>query len=305
MGKKNKVLIMLVLVLLLIFSLVYVKLFNSRKYSIEIKGVTRQYLLHAPNSTSKMPLIIALHGYTDNPRLMKFYSGLSRKSNKEKFIVAYPYGTRNKEDNNLSWNGGSCCGNGVLNNVDDVSFINNLTDELVKKYNIDPKKIYVVGFSNGALLAYRIAAETPERYNAFAIVSGSIGGKVYKNLPEFNISKPKKPVSILMMHGEKDVRISYFGGENQKKDGSFKSFEESTNFWIENNNCINPKTMDNSKVNHKSYLKCDNNVKTETYTVKNSGHIWPGGILELVKNLKGQTVSATDIIWDFFKGANK
>ena len=63
--------------------------------------------------------------------------------------------------------------------------------------------------------------------------------------------------------------------------------------------------MDNSKVNHKSYLKCDNNVKTETYTVKNSGHIWPGGILELVKNLKGQTVSATDIIWDFFKGANK
>jgi polyhydroxybutyrate depolymerase len=177
----------------------YLNFLASKKYALQSDGVNREYLLHFPRSYSSkdnFPLVIALHGYTDNPRLMEFYSGLSREADREGFVVVYPYGTKNEKDKNLSWNGGSCCGNGVLSDVKDVEFINNLTDELIRKYKIDPKKIFIVGFSNGGLLTHRIASVAPERYKAFAVVSGSIGGKVYKKLPEYVIPLPTKTIII-------------------------------------------------------------------------------------------------------------
>ncbi len=247
-----------------------------------------------------MPLVIALHGYKDNPRLMEFYSGLSRNANKEKFIVVYPYGTKNAEDKNLSWNGGVCCGNGVLSNADDVAFINGLTDELIKTRNVDPKRVYIVGFSNGALLAYKIASETPDKYKAVAIVSGSIGGKVYKKLPPYQIPDPKKPMSILIMHGMKDQRIPYLGGENANEDGSFKSFKESADFWIKSNGCKASIKTEDKIVIHESFEKCEEGINTQLYTIKNSRHVWPGGLAEIMKNINRQSFPATDIIWNFF-----
>jgi len=280
--------------------MLYLNFFNSRKYSLDINGFTRDYLLHAPSSSEKMPLVIALHGYKDYPRLMEFYSGLSRKADKEKFIVAYPYGTNNQEDKNLSWNGGVCCGNGVLSNVSDVEFINNLTDELIRTQNVDPKRVYVVGFSNGALLAYRIAAETPDKYKAFAIVSGSIGGKVYKKLPPYVIPDPKKPISVLIMHGMNDKRIPYLGGENANKDGSFKSFKDSGDLWIRSNVCGDGVKAENKLIIHESFSKCKDEVNIDLYTVKDSGHVWFGSLMEFPKNFMGKAVPATDIIWNFF-----
>lgn len=298
--RKQKSFIVLAIAFLLILILIYFNFFNSQKHSIQVNEVNRDYLLHVPSGSEKMPLVIALHGYKDNPRFMEFYTGLSRKADKEKFIVVYPYGTKSDDDKNLSWNSGACCGNGVLSNIDDVTFINNLTDQLIKNHNIDPGKIYLTGFSNGALLVYRIASEAPERYKGVAIVSGSIGGKVYKKLPEYEIPAPKKPIAILMMHGVIDERIPYLGGENKNKDGSFKSFSESTDFWIKNNNCQNEKKTVNDKITHSSFEECSNNAKTEIYSIKNSGHVWFGSLMEFPRNFMGKTMPATNTILTFF-----
>ncbi len=304
--KKSKIFILGFLTLSLILVMILLNFLGSKKQSIELGGSTREYLLHlsrSHDSSENLPLVIALHGYTDNPRLMEFYSGLSRKSDREGFVVVYPYGTKNDTDKNLSWNGGSCCGNGVLSNVEDVQFINSLTDELIEKYKIDPERIYIAGFSNGGLLAHRIASETPERYKAIAVVSGAIGGKVYKKLPPYIIPNPKKPVSMLLMHGMKDSRIPYKGGLNNSKDGEFKSFKESSELWIQNNNCKGSLKTENKVSINESFENCENETRVELYSVKESGHMWFGGIGELFKNLKGESISATSIIWSFFKTA--
>ncbi len=278
---------------------------STKKHSIDFKGENREYLLHIPKSYKsgdKFPLVIALHGYKDNPRLMEFYTGLSRKADREKFIVVYPFGTKNNDDKNLSWNGGVCCGNGVTNDVDDVGFINSLTDELVKNYKIDAGKIYLVGFSNGALLTYRIISETPERYRAAAVVSGSIGGKVYKKLPEFRIEDPKSSISLIAIHGLEDGRIPYGGGTNKAGDGSFASFQEATDLWMEANNCSKVKLEENETVKVQKFEKCDKNL--ELYTVKNAGHVWGGGILDYKNVLKRKSFPTTDVILDFLKLSN-
>lgn len=303
---KSKILILGFLVFLLTLVMIFLNFLGSKKQSIELGDSTREYLLHLPrsyNASDNFPLVIALHGYTDNPRLMEFYSGLSKKADREDFVVVYPYGTKSSSDKNLSWNGGSCCGNGVLSNVEDVKFINSLTDELIKKYKVDAKRIYIAGFSNGGLLAYRIASETPERYKAIAVVSGSIGGKVYNKLPPYIIPNPKKPISVLLMHGMKDSRIPYNGGLNEIKNGDFKSFKDSSDLWIKSNNCKGVLKTENKISINELYENCEDKTRIELYSVKESGHMWFGGIGELVKNLKGESISATDTIWDFFHNA--
>lgn len=284
--------------------MIFLNFLGSKKQLIETNGSTREYLLHLPrsyDSSDNLPLVIALHGYTDNPRLMEFYSGLSRKAEKENFIVVYPYGTKSEDDKNLSWNGGSCCGNGVLSDVKDVEFINKLTDELITKYKIDPKKVYITGFSNGGLLAYRIASETPVRYKAIAVVSGTIGGKVYKKLPEYVVPTPNKPISMLLMHGMKDGRIPYRGGLNEAKNGEFKSFQDSSELWIKNNSCTGTLKTENDISIHESYENCELDTNVELYSVKKSGHMWFGGVGEFIKNLKGESIPATNLIWSFFE----
>lgn len=300
--KRPGLVFLLVIISCIILIMILLSLFNSRKKSIQVNGNNREYLIHTPllKNSEKMPLVIALHGYTDNPRLMEFYSGFSRKSEKEKFVVVYPYGTKNEKDKNLSWNAGSCCGNGVLKDIDDVTFINALTDELIKNNNIDPKRIFLVGFSNGGLLVHRIASETPSRYKGVAVVSGTIGGKVYKELDPYVVSDPKKPISILMMHGQIDTRIPYLGGLNNNKDGDFKSFKESSNLWIKNNKCEGMIEAREKNVIKQVFENCSLDGKIELYSIKDGGHIWFGSIFDLIKNKKLSNISSTDTIWNFF-----
>jgi polyhydroxybutyrate depolymerase len=99
----------------------------------------------------------------------------------------------------------------------------------------------------------------------------------------------------------KDSRIPYEGGLNIKKDGSFESFEDSKELWKKINECSNSINSENNLVIHESSPDCKDGVKSEFYSVKNSGHVWPGSVLELVKNIKNQSFPATDVIWNFFR----
>lgn len=305
MELKQITIVTLVLIIILVFLILnYLSIFRTKKYTFNFNGINREYLLHLPSGYSSLknyPLVVALHGFGDHPRFIEQYSGLSRLSDKEKFIVVYPYGSQNKTTQKFSWNGGSCCGEALNKNIDDVMFINNLVDALSKKYNVDSKKVYLTGFSNGAILTYRIAAQSPEKFAAFAVVAGSIGGKTRTNDPYYTIPSPKKPVPILIMHGKKDGSITYLGGQNEAKNASFTSFAESTNFWLKNNKAKDKEIVSNEIFIHEDYKKNPNGERVEVYTVKESGHVWFGGVMEIKNNLMGKSISATNIIWDFFK----
>ncbi len=297
----------ILIVLLFSFSIIivlnYFSLLSTKKYSFKFQNTNREYLLHLPSGykpTNSYPLVVALHGFGDHPRFIEQYSGLSRLSDKQKFIVVYPYGLQNIKTKKFSWNGGSCCGEAFNNKADDVSFINNLVDDLTKKYKVNPKKIYLTGFSNGGLLTYRIAADTPEKFAAFAIVSGSIGGKVKTNDPYFNLPKPKASVSILIMHGKNDNLIPYHGGLNKDKSATFTSFKESVDFWVNNNQAIKKDSTENENLILDKYEGVNKLKNIEAYTIKNSGHAWFGSIMEYKNILLGKSVPATALIWNFF-----
>jgi len=258
---------------------------NTFYASFEFGGRTRTYMIHIPPSydgSNPTPLVISLHGYGGNARSSEEVTGFTEKSDKESFIAVYPEGI------GQSWNGPYCCGEAYSSNVDDVGFIRELINRLEQEYNIDPDRIYVAGFSNGAIMAYHLAAELSDKIAAIAPVAGSIGGKFNGNAPLQKIAEPLNPVSVVIFHGTNDTSIYYYGGLSSN--GLFSlSVAESTSFWVNHDGCAKtPQTEISPDGNTVKdvYSGGKNGTEVVLYTLVGFGHNWPA--------------IATDVIWDFF-----
>ena len=59
-------------------------------------------------------------------------------------------------------------------NVDDVAFIKALLDDLAQFVQVDDRRVYATGISNGAIMAYRLTSELSERIAAIAPAAGPI-----------------------------------------------------------------------------------------------------------------------------------
>src|SRR3989344_9520993 len=147
------------LLLFLIFAMLFDRsFFGTKTYSLKIDNLEREYKVHLPKGYrggNKYPLVIVLHGLSDNPTLVELNYGMSKKADREKFIALYPKGTGKSP----SWNAQFCCGEAQKNNVDDVKFIDSLVKTAILDFAVDKNRIFVVGFSNGGMIAYRLAAE--------------------------------------------------------------------------------------------------------------------------------------------------
>ena len=185
--------------------------------TLTVGGLNRTYVVHVPKGhdpKTPMPVVLALHGATMNGPMMAWFSGLNRKADEAGFIAVYPNGTGSFSS--FTWNGGNCCGSAMQNNVDDVAFIDALLDDLIASYHVDTRRIYATGMSNGAIMAYRLAAELSDRIAAIAPVSGAVGTE---------ISQSKRPVSVLHFHGTMDEYIPFQGGKGKKSISG-------TQFWL-------------------------------------------------------------------------
>jgi polyhydroxybutyrate depolymerase len=282
--------------------------------SIIVGRLNRTFLIHLPflDFRRSMPLLIVLHGGGGNGKSMVKLTngGFDRLSDKKGFIVVYPDGI------DKHWNDGrNEAETGYETheeNTDDVGFISSLIDELIRKYTADPKRVYVTGMSNGAIMSYRLACELSGKIAAIAPVAG--------NIPENLIGhcKPSKPVAVLAINGDSDPLVPYNGGEvtgpfGKKKLGKVLSAHESVMFWVKNNGCssiplvtdepdIDPD--DGTRVQKQEYINGEKNSEVILYTIKGGGHTWPGGYQYLGKWIIGKTcrdIIATDVIWEFFE----
>ena len=170
---------------------------DSTLHHISVNGgQKRDYLINVPNSysnNSAVPLMIALHGRSWTAAGFRDLSQINLLSNANNFIVAYPDGLEN------SWNAGNCCS---LIGADDVTLISGMIDSISSKYNIDKTRVWALGWSNGGMMAYRLACEISEKVTAIAI-----GGAVFAA----DSCKPAKPVSVFAIHGTDDQTLPIEG----------------------------------------------------------------------------------------------
>jgi polyhydroxybutyrate depolymerase len=241
----------------------------------------RSYHLHLPanySDTTDYPLVLGFHGHGGTGTSWQGYSHWINKSDSAGFISAYPDGIGNV------WNVGGPW-ESWTGYRDDVEFTSVLIDTLCSQYSIDSTKVYATGLSNGARMVYRLAAELSDKISAIGPVAGKMA------FFDFN---PEFPVGIVHFHSLYDNTVPYEAGYQYNY--YFPSVDSILTIWADKNNCnSNPDTVDVAfGIKKISWHAPESHGDIDLYAIANSAHAWPSGY-----------ISATDIIWDFFKSHSR
>lgn len=175
--------------------------------------VTRYYAVTVPPSNVQVAnpaMILSLHGtrYQSSPPTSHDYGWIyTCKQKGNGCIVVTPASTYDPVWKYYLWNASFFDG-GTFSKPkppqtaypDDVGFLRQLITTLIPKYKINPKKVFVVGFSSGAFMANRVAVELSDLVAAASINSGTLDSQLgIKGIPP-----PLKPISIMEFHGTAD-----------------------------------------------------------------------------------------------------
>jgi polyhydroxybutyrate depolymerase len=259
-------------------------------------GLDRQYNLWVPSGYTPgkpAPLVFNFHGFTADPESQEWLSGMSKLAEEAGFILATPKGSGREEV--LGWNSGGCCGEAVLENVDDVAFTSDMIDQIRAEYCVDPLRIYATGMSNGAFMSYRLACELADRIAAIGPVAG-----VMVTADCF----PSRPVPVISFNGTSDLLVWYDGG-------IYESVPRTIVRWSIRNGCSREMETIYEKGNVRcvTYTKCKEGATVELCTISGGGHSWPGGmdnsfLAPYIIGLEGETtrhVNASQAMWEFFQ----
>lgn len=289
------------------------------KRTIVHDGLSREYWIYDPRGdgsegTGKRPLILVLHG--GGGRAEKFDVMVGKKNSfnaladREDLLIVYPQGFKKQ------WNDGREVANidAQARELDDAGFISEVIDLMVENRNVDAKRVYATGPSNGGHMANRLACEIPGKIAAVGIVIGQMPKRMVKKC------KPAAPVSVLIMNGTEDPLVPYHGGTVKvlwNERGEDISTEDTFTFWAKQAGysgapAIVAKQLpdadpdDKTRVSLKEYKGAEANVAL--YIVKGGGHTWPGGQQYLFKSMVGRVshdINGTEVIWDFFKATGQ
>jgi polyhydroxybutyrate depolymerase len=248
--------------------------------TLMIDGMERTYSIHIPaglTGQQSPPLVFVFHGYQENSAQIRRYTGFDAVADANGFIVVYPDGSGSS--GSFSWNGSGCCGYALQNDIDDPAFVRAIIADVETLATVDAKRIYASGFSNGALLSYRLACEMSDTFAAIAPVGGVL---------MYAPCEPQESVSVIHAHGAKDAVVPLDGGGAAIQ---FPPVAESVAAWAGLNGCNGEKQVEKDGVlEHTTFEGCKTGIAVELYIFDGTSHSWPSPYV----------VPLAEIIWEFF-----
>jgi polyhydroxybutyrate depolymerase len=169
---------------------------SAHLHIVEAAGISRAwYQYDPPGLSTPAPLVIALHGFGEQPHDLMGVTGLDVAAARDGFVVAYPVGVQR------SWDAGDCCGAAAARHTDDDGFLATLIARLVASGEVDGRRVYLVGFSNGAFMALRFACDRPDLIAGAVAVEGTLVAPCL----------PHPPTSLLMIEQAADAVVPLAG----------------------------------------------------------------------------------------------
>lgn len=198
-------------------------------------AVDRPFEVFTPTTydgTTALPLVVLLHGYGINGEMEEGYLHLQPLAQERGMLLVAPDGTTDADDKHF-WNAtDACCGFGETN-VDDSAYVVAVIEQVRARYLVDPKRIFLVGYSNGGFMSYRMACDHAGTIAAIV----SISGATFLDPADCT---PSVPVNVLEIHGTDDETIEYGGGDFRGT--AYPGAEQSMAMWATYNTCAGTPT---------------------------------------------------------------
>ena len=258
----------------------------------------RDYLLHVPRQSPtnilgrarRFPLLIVLHGSGATGETVREQSGMDSVAEAHRFLAAYPDASGELFGLSSDWNAGECCGGAHLDQVNDVAFLRAIIADVSSRLPVDPRRIYIAGFSDGARMAYRAGCEMASEVAAIAAVAGNLVAAR---------CIPARQLPVIAFHGTADHEVPYnasaYTPPARPVPAEARDLPPSVRFWMATDGCRNAEEFRIAPHVIKSEgVHCGADVVF--YTLEGAGHRWPVDH----SGRSADEISASSLIADFF-----
>lgn len=233
--------------------------------------------VHVPDSYqdgTHTPLVLLLHGYGASGAAQEAYMDFLGVHEEYGFLYAFPDGTTDFAGNRF-WNATDACCDFGNTNVDDSGYLSDLIDAIEAQVTVDPRRVYLIGHSNGGFMSYRMACDHSDRIAAVA----SLAGVTWKDPVDCAATAP---VHVLQIHGTSDDTILYDGGSigGNAYPGAVETVEQ----WAAHAGCdLNPTSGDPINLDKsipgkettvlRYEASCAEGGSGELWTIQNGEHV--------------------------------
>jgi polyhydroxybutyrate depolymerase len=188
----------------------------------------RNYRLYVPDSVqSPAPLVVVFHPALSNAQTFQedasqLNGTLDAEADAGEFMVAYVNGTARVVPFN-TWNAGWCCAFAHEINSKDVDIVRRVILHISQTQDIDETKVYLAGFSNGAMMAYSLLCRHPTEFAGIVVAAGAL-------TEDEDSCAAVIDKAITHVHGEDDINVPLAGGSGLDFDDHYVPFLETKLF---------------------------------------------------------------------------
>lgn len=279
----------------------------ARSVELNFGGVKRSYMIEAPNGSGPFPILILLHGGTEDAEQVWRQTSLPTLARSEGFIVVAPNAL------NKHWNDGrGTTLGGVASIADDVGFLKRVIANVIAKDGGNPKAVFMAGVSNGGFMTMHFACQAGSLLRAASYTASTL-----LDAEKAHCAAP--PMPWLAMNGTADPIIPFDGMKagtvkNGEPQPELLSADSTFDFWAVRDHCgafvsktglphLNPADPTTAE---ERVCKGDGGLPSMQIVFQGGGHSWPNlqyaAFIEGLLGYSNQDVDAGQAIWSFFKG---
>jgi len=210
-------------------------------------GNLKMYI-HLPQSqkpTKKIPLVVVLHGCSQNAKIIAEATGWNKLADSLQFIVLYP---EQRQINNASKCFNFFIGFKSKKDKGEVASIKQMIDYVIQNYDVDTAKIFITGMSAGGGMSNAMLNAYPTTFKAGALVEAPA-----ILTDTLNTSKIQPKVAIFQ--GESDLVVAPFNADKLLVQWTNKNKIDTSTVKVENH------FLGNDLLTAKSYFNGINNLK--------------------------------------------
>ncbi|MEP7297550.1 MAG: PHB depolymerase family esterase [Burkholderiales bacterium] len=235
---------------------------------------TREYKLYVPPGYrgQALPLVVMLHGCKQSPDDFAAGTGMNEAALERDFFVLYPAQTH-KANASRCWNWFKH--DHQRRDGGEPALLAGMTQDAMKRYNIDPQRVYVGGLSAGGAMAAILGSAYPDMFAAVGVHSGLPPGSAMDVQTAFAamrggaasaVQSGQMPPTIAF-HGDQDTTVHPVNGERVVAASAGAAAPE-----------FEAGRSDNGReYTRRIYRDKGGRVVAEHWALHGSGHAWSGG----------------------------